>query len=77
MGIWKLHSVEEEDDGCGGEGKAGVAGMGVGFAGPGRRLRGSSFGIRSLRLGMEDAFCCVADDEAGGLVAMCGICMMG
>lgn len=39
----------------GGEGRAGVSGTGVGLSGSGRRRRGSSFGILSLRFGMADA----------------------
>ena len=39
----------------GGVGRAGVSGMGVGLEGPERRFRGSSFGSRSLRFGIDDA----------------------
>jgi hypothetical protein len=46
----------------GGVGRAGVSGMGVGLEGPERRFRGSSFGSRSLRFGIDDA---APGDEAG------------
>lgn len=42
-------------DVSGGVGRAGVSGMGVGLEGPERRLRGSSFGSRSLRFGIDGA----------------------
>lgn len=45
----------EEDSSVGGGGRAGVSGTGVGFAEGGcLRFRGSSLGIRSLRLGIEE-----------------------
>lgn len=51
----------------GGVGRAGVSGMGVGLEGPERRFRGSSFGSRSLRFGIDDAAAGAATpgDEAG------------
>lgn len=42
----------------GGVGKAGVSGMGVGLEVAERRFRGSSFGSRSLRFGIDDVSPC-------------------
>lgn len=71
LGILKLQPVKS-----GGEGSAGVRGTGVGLAGPGLLLRGSSFGILSLRLGMPEVSGGKDAGWAGDSDAMARFCVM-